>query len=165
MPDRFSDQPQSEPKPKIIVDDDWKSRVQAEKEALKKQAESPSAASPVGESQAGPTPAAKRSEEAGASSDADVLPPASFPLLVTTIATQAMASLGQIPDPIDNQPRLQLDLAKHYIDTLDVLEAKTKGNLTHEEAAMLENVLHDLRMLYISIKKHSQQAAAKGPRS
>jgi hypothetical protein len=120
---------------KIIIDEDWKSRVEAEREA-QKQAGSSGESSPE-------RPAAGEPEE---------LPPASFSFLVTTLATQAMATLGQIPDPLEQQPVVRLPLAKHHIDSLAMLQDKTQGNLTAEESAMLEQVVHQLRMLYVHVQ-------------
>jgi hypothetical protein len=133
-------------KPKIIVDDDWKSRAQAEKEQLQKEAEAKK--EPDGETAA--------ADQAGGP-----LPPASFAVLVTTLATQALAMLGQIPDP-EGKPTLQLDHAKHFIDTLGVLEEKTKGNLTSDESAMLTNVLHELRMIFVTVGNQQSAQPADG---
>lgn len=113
--------------PKIIVDSEWKSRVESEKEALKHQEQQPT--HPSGE-----------------------LPPASFPMLVSTLVTQALVALGQIPDPFSGKPELQLPVAGHFIDTLAILEQKTKGNLTPDESAMLTDVLHQLRMAFIAVQ-------------
>ena len=79
----------------------------------------------------------------------DKLPPASFTLLVATLATQATCALGQLPDPLSGKTEVRLELAKHVIDTLGVLEAKTKGNLTPDEEQVLESALHQLRMGYV----------------
>ena len=72
-----------------------------------------------------------------------------------SLAEQAMAALGQIPDPLENKPVVRLELARHHIDTLGVLEEKTKGNLTDEEHEMLETVLHQLRMVFLNFEKQS----------
>jgi hypothetical protein len=115
-------------KPKIIVDDDWKERVQAEKEAAQK----------------------GRDEQPQTDAAAQELPPASFPMLVTSLATQALATMGQIPDP-SGKSLVQLDHARHVIDTLAMLEEKTKGNLTPEESQMMTQVLHELRMVFVAV--------------
>jgi hypothetical protein len=81
------------------------------------------------------------------------LPPPSFPLLIATYASQASVAFGHIPNPIDGKTELRLDLAKHAIDMLAILEEKTRGNLTHEEASMLENALHQLRMAYVEASR------------
>ena len=80
-------------------------------------------------------------------------------MLATTLATQAMASLGQIPDPIEQKPIVNLELAKHYIDTLAVLEEKTKGNLSEEESEMLSTVLYQLRSVFIALENQSTPEA------
>ena len=131
---------EQEGKPKIIVDDDWKEKVQAEKEAMQKQAEQ------------------KRRQAAGPESP----PPASFPILVTSLATQAFAELGQIADP-SGKPRVRLDHARHIIDTLGMLEEKTKGNLTREESAMLTQVLHELRMVFVTVSSRPRADATEPP--
>jgi len=81
------------------------------------------------------------------------IPPASFPMLVSTLGAQAMTALGQIENPLTKKREVHLDLAKHVIDTLDILKDKTKGNLTSDESAMLEAVAHELRMAYLAAKK------------
>jgi hypothetical protein len=78
------------------------------------------------------------------------LPPPSFQLLIATFASQATVAFGHVPNPIDGKTEVRLDLAKHAIDMLAILEAKTKGNLASDEAAMLESVLHQLRLLYVA---------------
>ena len=79
------------------------------------------------------------------------LPPPSFALLVATFGSQAMVALGQAPNPLDGKTEVRLDLAKHAIDMLAILEQKTKGNLAADETAMLEGVLHQLRMAYVAV--------------
>jgi hypothetical protein len=135
----------SEDKPKIIVDDDWKTRVQAEKESLAgKPGEAP-ASPPVQTSK----PVAKEVEE----EDLE-LPPASFETLVSMLVTQTLAALGQIPLGDEQRPVVMLNHAKHYIDMLGMLEEKTKGNLSSAEANMLSHLLHELRMVFVSVKKN-----------
>ncbi|MEO8495792.1 MAG: DUF1844 domain-containing protein [Planctomycetota bacterium] len=151
-------------KPEIIIDDDWKSRAQAEKEQLQRDAKAKQKQPPTA---AAPDEPAPRDEPAPASPEpqpeaSTPLPPASFSFLVTSLATQALATLGQIPGE-DGMPVLQLDHAKHFVDTLAILEEKTKGNLTSDESAMLESVLHQLRLLYVAARK--QSAAGKQPPS
>jgi len=77
------------------------------------------------------------------------LPPPSFSLLVATFASQAMVAFGKAPDPIDGKREVRLELARHAIDMLDILEQKTKGNLSADENAMLEGILHQLRLEFL----------------
>jgi hypothetical protein len=81
------------------------------------------------------------------------VPPASFGVLISTIATQAMLSMGRVPNPVTNKTQTNLEMAKHFIDTLAILQEKTKGNLTKEEDGMLEAVLHELRMEFVAVTK------------
>lgn len=167
--------------PKIIIDEDWKSQVEREKaeaEAKRKQeqqqseSQSPAPPSESGDSSAaesspGPGPtgeesgeysASQAAYESTASSGDESIPPASFAMLVNSLATQAMASMGQLPGE-DGQPLpINLDFARHFIDSLAVLEEKTKGNLTEEEAGHLGEALHQLRMLFVTIR--SQHGAS-----
>jgi hypothetical protein len=82
-------------------------------------------------------------------SDLGKLPPPSFPLLIATYASQASVAFGHVANPIDGKTEVRLDLAKHAIDMLAIIEEKTKGNLTPDEVSMLENVLHQLRFQYL----------------
>jgi len=61
-----------------------------------------------------------------------------------------MAMLGQIPDPTTGKASVDKPIAKHYIDTLEMLEQKTKGNVDDEEAKMFAEALHALRITYVS---------------
>ena len=81
------------------------------------------------------------------------LPPPSFPLIIGSFAAQASIALGQVPNPLTGKTEINLDIAKHSIDTLVILQEKTKGNLTPDEATMLENVLHHVRLGYVEAQK------------
>ena len=118
-------------KPKIIIDEDWKEQVQAEKESLESRKQQP------------------EDETAHAYGP---LPEASLSMLVTTLATQAMVALGQIPNPISGQPQVDLEHAKHFVDTLAVLEEKTAGNRTPEETELLGRMLHELRLGFVEMQ-------------
>ena len=140
---------------KIIIDEDWKSQVQAEKEALEKaedvKADSEESEGAVSESSEPEASAA--SADSAAEQSLPPLPPASFTQLLTMFATQASVSLQQGANREDEQRGEHLMYAKHFIDLLAVVEAKTQGNLTDEEAKMLENLLHELRMAYVSLNR------------
>ena len=82
--------------------------------------------------------------------DAPPAPPASFEFLVHTLFTQALMALGRIPNPITKQSLVNLATARHFVDMLAMLERKTAGNLTVDEARMLEEIQHQLRMMYMS---------------
>jgi len=76
-------------------------------------------------------------------------PPATFEFLIHTLFTQALMALGRIPNPITRQSHRNPATAKHFIDTLAMLEQKTAGNLTTEERHQLEEIQHQLRMMFL----------------
>ena len=111
--------------PKIIVDDDWKSQVEKEKEQIE--------------------------QERHGDDDNQQVPEASFSLLVTTFATQALSAMGFMPNPVTGKAEPNKALAKHFIDSLSILQEKTSGNLTKEESELMNDALHQLRMAFVSI--------------
>jgi Domain of unknown function (DUF1844) len=144
---------------KIIIDEDWKSQVQAEKEAAAKKAVEPAGESGAasGSATAGSTsaetdaaPSAGSTSATGATAS-PTLPPASFEMLVTTLATEVLVALGQVPHPISKTAEVQPEHAQYLIDTLDMLRQKTKGNLTEREQQLIDEVLHQVRMVFISV--------------
>ncbi len=76
--------------------------------------------------------------------------PASFLSLIMSLASNAAASLGMMPHPVTGETGVELNTAKHWIDVLGMLEQKTRGNLDQQEAQVLEGLLADLRMQYVS---------------
>jgi hypothetical protein len=140
----------TEEKSKIIVDDDWKAQAQAEKERLAKQVEQPAAAGGTAKPGA---PAAGPAGQAGAQAQEEMkeLPPASFTTLVSSLVAQIFYSLGGMQDPKTGRRMVDLEMAKHHIDTLAMLEEKTKGNLTPEEKQALDQALYETRMQYVQI--------------
>lgn len=154
---------------KLHVDEDWKEQVEREKRDAKANAGTPARGA---DERAGAETAATSADEvarrhaakttgqeqpfgepAGASGKGETpaysLPPATLAFLVTTIGTQAMVALGELPSPLTGKVERQLPQAKHFIDTLTMLEEKTQGNRTPEESAILGNLLHQLRMAYV----------------
>lgn len=79
-----------------------------------------------------------------------VMPEVTFAALVMSLNTSALFHLGEISDPATREKQLDLVLVEHTIDTLEMLEKKTKGNLSVEEQEILKNVLYDLKMRYVS---------------
>jgi hypothetical protein len=130
-------------KPKIITDEDWKAEAQKEKEELAK------------ESQKGTTEGAAAGPSSGAGDRQ--IPEASFTTLVNTLATQAMMALGGFEDPQTGKRYLDLELAKFHIDSLDILQEKTKGNLEDEEAKLIEKAIYELRMGFVRMQQVAQE--------
>ncbi len=77
----------------------------------------------------------------------------SFEHLVSTFATSGMIGLGKIPNPATNELEKNLDQAKFSIDTLLLLQEKTKGNLTDEEERFLKNTIGTLQMNFVEESK------------
>src|SRR6478672_7586165 len=86
--------------------------------------------------------------------------PASFANFLMSIASNAASSLGMMEHPVTHKRAVDLELGKHWIDVLGMLQQKTRGNLTNAEAKILESLLSDLRMQYVSLNSSS---AAKAP--
>ncbi len=91
--------------------------------------------------------------EAGEQAHTDEGGETGFATLVLMLRTAAMVHLGAVPDPVSGKAQVDLPQAKHLIDLLDVLKAKTAGNLTAGETAMLDDLLFDLRMRYLEALK------------
>ena len=126
------DEPKEESK--IIVDEDWKSQVEAEKAAA------------CGCGGHGPEAAAE-TDSAGA------LPPPSLTMLAGSLYLQGMISLGMLPPPDSDKPEVDLVHAKYAIDSIAMLQEKTEGNRTEQETSELDRMLHEMRMVYVSAQK------------
>src|SRR6201988_922235 len=77
-------------------------------------------------------------------------------------AQNAALFLGQIPNPKTGEPEVNLDLARMFIDQLEMIQEKTRGNLTHEEAAVLRNALSNLQMAYVEAAGEPGRARPPG---
>ena len=78
------------------------------------------------------------------------LPNPTIITLASSIATQAMISMGIFPHPVTGKSEFFLHQAKHLIDTVDMLIQKTQGNTTEEESKTLANILSELQMLFVA---------------
>jgi hypothetical protein len=90
----------------------------------------------------------------------DARDPAGFISFVMSIASNAASALGMMEHPVTHQREVDVELGKHWIDILGMLQKKTAGNLTDTEKRMLEGLLSDLRMQYVSL----MNAAPRAPR-
>ena len=125
--------------PKIHVDEDWKSQMQAEKEKLAEEA--------------------KHEKESHQHAGDGRLPEANFATLVNSLMMQTLMAMGGVEDPETKKRIVDLNLARFHIDMLGVLEEKTRGNLTEEESTMLGQALHELRMNFLGFSKMVQENA------
>jgi hypothetical protein len=87
--------------------------------------------------------------------------PASFLSLIMSLASNAAASLGMMPHPVTGETGVDLKTAKHWIDVLGMLELKTRGNLDPQEEQVLESLLADLRMQFVSFTNAPTPPPAK----
>jgi len=83
-----------------------------------------------------------------------VLPDVDFGTFVISLATSALYHMGMVPDPETGKPATpNLPVARQTIDTVEMLQEKTKGNLSDEEATLIRNLLTELRMRYVEAAK------------
>lgn len=141
---------QDEKEPKLIIDEDWKTQVQKEKDALaaKEAAKDETAKEPADVAADETTPA--DAEDSPADGDIEP-PPASFEMLIAMLGSQALISLGKVPNPMTGKPEPNKAYARHYIDTIAMLKEKTRRNLTGQEDDAITQTLHQLRMLFVSM--------------
>ena len=130
----MTDEPQGAEK-KIIIDEGWKNQVEAEREALRQEKQQP--------------------PQAAEPSEDENLPPPSLTLLANSLYLQAAISLGLLPNPLSGKAEVRLAQAKHSIDTLAILQEKTERNRTPEETEVVEEMLHQLRLAYLSIEERA----------
>jgi len=94
-----------------------------------------------------------------------------FAQLVMQQANMAMMLLGKVPHPESGQSVQDLEAARLFIDQLEMLEGKTKGNLTKQEASLLKQSLMSLRLAFVEAvespkpqsEPHPPEAAAAAP--
>jgi hypothetical protein len=133
--------------PSLHIDTDWKKQAQEEKRKLAEQtkAKQEAAVAPVAAGTSGKTAAAAPTRRPGRS-----LPAPGFGSLVQSIMTQILYYLGELPAS-GGQATMDLDLAKHHLDTLSMLEEKTKNNLAPEEQNMLDAALYETRTRFVNV--------------
>ena len=105
-------------------------------------------------------PAAERAEGEGeaeggerGAADGSSLPAVDFHTFVLSLGSSALLHLGELEHPEGGEIEKDLPLAKHTIDILSMLEAKTKGNLTSAEEKLIESLLYDLRLRFVNASK------------
>ena len=148
---------------KIFIDEDWKARVQREKEEARKRLEAeaqakaaaavPADAAPEAEGEVPAPPEAPQGEPGEEESYQ-----ADFDALITMLATQAMYALGFVGQQSE-QVMVNLDQARFSIELLAMLREKTKGNLTPDEDAGLNEALAELHRLFVGrVRQFEMQA-------
>lgn len=131
--------------PQLHIDSDWKAQAQAEKDRLAKQEAERERSKP----------------QTGAPGE---LPPVDFRTIVHLLASQGLMSLGGYGDQETGRVVVDLPGAKLMIDLMGVLEAKTKGNLSEEEATELRAVIGELRARFVHFAELVARQQAGGGR-
>ena len=78
-------------------------------------------------------------------------------------AQNAALFLGQIPNPQTGEGEVNLELARMFIDQLAMIQEKTRGNLSSEEAAVLRNTLSNLQMAFVEVSQSGAEGGAAPP--
>jgi Domain of unknown function (DUF1844) len=103
----------------------------------------------------------EENDEDSYADDADDIPgaedPASFVNFLSTLATNAAAALGAMPHPATGKRSVDLETGKYWLDVLAMLTEKTKGNLHPKESRLLEGILADLRMQYVTMVRATEE--------
>ena len=80
-------------------------------------------------------------------------------------AQNAALFLGQIPNPQTGEGEVNLPLAKMFIDQLGMIQEKTRGNLSNEEATVLKNTISNLQMAFVEVSQSEGAAGMQRPQS
>ncbi len=83
--------------------------------------------------------------------------PASFINFLSTLVTNAAASLGAMPHPATGQKSVDLDTGKYWIDVLVMLREKTEGNLNSQEQTLFDSILGDIQMQYVHLTRATEE--------
>jgi hypothetical protein len=71
-----------------------------------------------------------------------------FGSFILSLTSTAFIHLGEMEDPMTHTRQVQLEAARQMIDIIDMLRAKTKGNLDAQESELIDQVLYELKMRY-----------------
>lgn len=82
-----------------------------------------------------------------------VMPEVTFPAFIMSLNTSVLYHLGEIADPATGKREPDFELARHAIDTLVVLEQKTRGNLEKDEEELLKNIIYDVKLRFVKAVK------------
>jgi Domain of unknown function (DUF1844) len=96
---------------------------------------------------------AEQAQETDSRQSRALLPEVNFSTFVFSLSSSALVHLGEIPEPMSNRMQPDLGLAKQIIDTLGMIDEKTRGNLDADEERLLKGILYDLRMRFVQKSK------------
>lgn len=84
--------------------------------------------------------------------DKKPLPKIDFSSFILSLYSSGLVQLGKVEDPTTGKKSINLDLAKHTIDMIAMLEEKTRGNLDEEEKNLLKALLSEIRIAFVEAK-------------
>jgi len=119
-----------------LVEEDWKEKARREKEELE-----------------------RKFKEEEVSRQFDFPPEPTFSRFVADMAANALIALGEGENPLTGKKEVNLPQAKYAIDIIAMLKEKTKGNLSDEEASLLESLLTDLRLRFVKLRERLAEEA------
>jgi hypothetical protein len=105
------------------------------------------------------------SSDSSGGDDRERMISAMFASMVVQNANMALIFLGKAPNPQTGQTVQDLDNAKYFIDQLEMIEAKTKGNLNKHEEAILKQSLTNLRLTFVEAVEHPQPPSQTGQKA
>jgi hypothetical protein len=130
--------------PKIIIDEDWKSKVDREREEAREKSD-------------------KELSKGATKSELQEADLTLFDYLVSTLAAQTVMALGLAAEEGQKQVYVDIGAAKHLIDSLVMLREKTKGNLTQDEDANLNEAIAELQRVFAVRATQVREASLKRP--
>jgi hypothetical protein len=96
---------------------------------------------------------AAASQPAASPQSSEPPPELTFAAFLWSLSEQALAALGEVPDPMSGKPMRDLTMAQQMIDIIIMLRDKTRGNLDEHEQAMLKEILSGLQMKYVELAR------------
>jgi hypothetical protein len=138
------------------LDDQEKSRVKVldrrhfTSEGQRREADAPERPDPP------PPPPPPQEAQAPPPEEGETGPEGPFAEFLLNLSSSAFMSLGQIPNPLTGRPDLDIQSAASIIDILEMLQIKTRGNLTLAERDLLDKSLYQLKMLYVQALKKAE---------
>jgi hypothetical protein len=98
-------------------------------------------------------PAASGARPESSRQSSEPPPELTFAAFLWSLSEQALAALGEVPDPSSGKVLRDLTMAQQMIDIIAMLRDKTRGNLDPQEQAMLQEILSGLQMKYVELAR------------
>jgi len=89
-------------------------------------------------------------EKSGKKTESRPAPEVNFEIFLTGLMFDCLVAMGELDNPITQKKEENLNHAKYVIDIIALIKEKTAGNLTKQEAALIENMIYQLQMKYVA---------------